>query len=74
MRVAAQSAVITIAHRLSTVVDADEILVMEDGLCRATGTHDELLVTDDLCRDLVAALRIATITQDRDKGNAAVTG
>ncbi|MFD7229144.1 ABC transporter ATP-binding protein [Streptomyces sp. NPDC059881] len=74
VRVAARGAVITIAHRLSTVVDADEILVMEDGVCRATGTHDELLVTDDLYRDLVAALRIATITQDRDKEDAAVTG
>ncbi|QEU97857.1 ABC transporter ATP-binding protein [Streptomyces kanamyceticus] len=73
-RVAARGAVITIAHRLSTVVDADQILVMEDGLCRATGTHDELLVTDDLYRDLVAALRIATITQDREKEDSAVTG
>ncbi|MET8682405.1 hypothetical protein ABZW18_33795 [Streptomyces sp. NPDC004647] len=43
-------------------------------MCRATGTHDELLVTDDLYRDLVAALRIATITQDREKEDAAVTG
>lgn len=74
VRVAARGAVITIAHRLSTVVDADQILVMEDGLCRATGTHDELLVTDDLYRDLVAALRIATITQGREKEDAAMTG
>ncbi|WP_240201288.1 ABC transporter ATP-binding protein [Cellulosimicrobium cellulans] len=53
-------AVVTIAHRLSTVIDADLILVMEDGRVRARGTHAELLTTDDLYRELVAALRIAT--------------
>ena len=35
--------VITIAHRLSTVVDADEIVVLEDGLIVERGTHDALL-------------------------------
>ena len=34
---------LTIAHRLSTVVDADEILVMEDGLIVERGNHAELL-------------------------------
>ncbi|MFI1446174.1 ABC transporter ATP-binding protein [Streptomyces virginiae] len=72
--IAARGAVITIAHRLSTVVDADQILVMEDGLCRATGSHDELLATDDLYRDLVAALRIATINQATQGRDTAVAG
>ncbi|MEO1422589.1 MAG: ABC transporter ATP-binding protein/permease [Pseudomonadota bacterium] len=35
--------VITIAHRLSTVVDADQIVVLEDGVVRERGTHAELL-------------------------------
>lgn len=74
VKVAARGAVVTIAHRLSTVVDADQILVMEDGVCRATGTHDELLAVDDLYRDLVAALRIATINQNAQDQDAAVTG
>ncbi|APU20760.1 ABC transporter ATP-binding protein [Actinoalloteichus sp. GBA129-24] len=59
-RVAAQGAVVTIAHRLSTVIDADRIIVVEAGQVRAQGTHAELLVADELYRDLVAALRIAT--------------
>ncbi|MFE3289524.1 ABC transporter ATP-binding protein [Rhodococcus sp. NPDC059234] len=51
-------AVLTIAHRLSTVIDADQILVMDDGRIRARGTHAELMASDSLYRELVAALRI----------------
>ncbi|MFE0591286.1 ABC transporter ATP-binding protein [Micromonospora echinospora] len=56
---AAAGAVVTIAHRLSTVLDADRIVVLEDGRVRAEGTHAELLAGDDLYRRLVEALRIA---------------
>ncbi|WP_347653827.1 ABC transporter ATP-binding protein [Plantactinospora sp. B5E13] len=56
---AAESAVVTVAHRLSTVIDADTIVVMEAGRIRARGSHAELLATDDLYRQLVEALRIA---------------
>ncbi len=35
--------VVVIAHRLSTVVAADQILVVEDGEIAQRGTHDELL-------------------------------
>jgi ATP-binding cassette subfamily B protein len=34
---------LVIAHRLSTVVDADEILVLDDGIVRERGTHAELV-------------------------------
>ncbi|MBP2474440.1 ATP-binding cassette subfamily B protein [Crossiella equi] len=57
-RIATTGAVVTIAHRLSTVLDADQILVLEKGKTRALGRHEELLATDGLYRDLVAALRI----------------
>jgi ABC-type multidrug transport system fused ATPase/permease subunit len=53
-------AVVTIAHRLSTVIDADTIMVMEDGHIRDQGTHTELLARDELYRNLVEALRIAS--------------
>lgn len=59
IRAAARTgAVVTVAHRLSTVVDADTILVMEEGRVRAQGTHESLLAEDALYRDLVEALRI----------------
>ncbi|MFF5080414.1 ABC transporter ATP-binding protein [Actinoplanes sp. NPDC000266] len=57
---ASDSAVVTIAHRLSTVIDADRIIVMQDGRVRAEGTHESLLASDDLYRGLIEALRIAT--------------
>ncbi|QIK11799.1 ABC transporter ATP-binding protein [Streptomyces sp. ID38640] len=56
---AAAGAVVTIAHRLSTVVDANTIVVMEAGRIRVQGSHEELLATDPLYRELVAALDIS---------------
>jgi len=38
--------VITIAHRLSTVVDADKIVVLDSGQIIEQGTHDQLLALD----------------------------
>ncbi|WP_223831196.1 ABC transporter ATP-binding protein [Streptomyces venezuelae] len=55
-------AVVTIAHRLSTVVEADTIVVMEAGRIRARGRHEELLASDTLYRELVESLRIPAHT------------
>jgi ATP-binding cassette subfamily B protein len=41
-----------IAHRLSTIALADEIVVLEEGRIVAHGTHDELLETSDLYREI----------------------
>jgi ATP-binding cassette subfamily B protein len=43
---------IVIAHRLSTVRDADQILVLEKGSIVERGTHDELVATGGLYSDL----------------------
>ncbi|MFB8189882.1 ABC transporter ATP-binding protein [Microbacterium sp. NPDC055988] len=43
---------IVIAHRLSTVVDSDLIVVLQDGVVVGQGTHAELVETTPLYRDL----------------------
>lgn len=43
---------IVIAHRLSTITDADEIIVLHNGIVEAAGTHEDLLQSSDLYRNL----------------------
>lgn len=43
----AQKTVVMIAHRLSSVVDADQILVLNEGEIVGQGTHDELLANPE---------------------------
>jgi subfamily B ATP-binding cassette protein MsbA len=44
--------VIAIAHRLSTLRDADKIIVLKDGSVAEQGTHDELIAFDGLYAEL----------------------
>lgn len=50
--VSADRTTLTIAHRLSTVIDADEILVLQDGAIVERGTHPVLLKQDGTYTDM----------------------
>jgi ATP-binding cassette subfamily B protein len=50
--VAEHRTLIVIAHRLSTVVDSDVIVVLDHGRVVGTGTHSQLVKTVPLYRDL----------------------
>ncbi len=50
--VAAHHTTLVIAHRLSTVIDADRILVLQDGEIVEQGSHAELLARDGVYADL----------------------
>ncbi len=52
---AADRALLVVAHRLSTVLDSDQIVVLDDGRVVARGTHDELLDSSPLYRELATA-------------------
>ncbi|GGH19199.1 ABC transporter ATP-binding protein [Paenibacillus segetis] len=58
---------IVIAHRLSTVVGADQIIFIEKGQVTGRGRHEELLQTHDMYREFAAQqLQIAGAGEDED--------
>ena len=59
-RVSANRTLIVIAHRLSTVVDSDQIVVLENGRVLGTGTHDELIDSVPLYRELAETQLLTT--------------
>ncbi|MFX0592855.1 ABC transporter ATP-binding protein [Melissospora conviva] len=60
--------VVVVAHRLSTIVDAAQIVLLEDGVVRAVGTHPELVRDNTLYAGLAAEQSLV-----RDGAPAAVT-
>ncbi|WP_307397650.1 ABC transporter ATP-binding protein [Paenibacillus anaericanus] len=58
---------IVIAHRLSTVVGADQIIFIEKGQVTGRGRHEELLENHDMYREFAAQqLQIAGAVEDED--------
>jgi ATP-binding cassette subfamily B protein len=51
--VTSHATVVIVAQRISTITDADQILVLEDGVIVGRGTHDELLATSATYREIV---------------------
>ena len=51
-KLVAGKTLIVIAHRLSTVKDSDQLFVVDEGSIIAHGTHDELLKTCSLYKDM----------------------
>ena len=43
---------IIIAQRISSIQDADRIIVLDEGKIESIGTHDELLVNSPIYRDV----------------------
>lgn len=54
-RLAENKTVLIIAHRLKTVENADQIIVMKDGRLIGYGTHSELQQSCREYKDMVAA-------------------
>ncbi len=54
-RDAADATVIVVAQRVATVLDADEIIVLEQGRIVGRGTHDELLASSETYAEIVSS-------------------
>ncbi|MGE6782098.1 ABCB family ABC transporter ATP-binding protein/permease [Ensifer adhaerens] len=58
---------LVIAHRLSTVINADEIIVLKDGIIAERGTHGELIDREGLYASMWSRQREATQAEEQLK-------
>jgi len=59
----ADATMIIVAQRVSTIIDADQILVVEDGRIVASGSHEELLATSTTYQEIAASQLAAEATK-----------
>jgi ATP-binding cassette subfamily B protein len=57
--VAKNRTLIVIAHRLSTVIDSDQIIVLEKGKILGVGTHKQLVKSVPLYKELAKSQMLA---------------
>ncbi|HEY7123260.1 MAG TPA: ABC transporter ATP-binding protein [Ktedonobacterales bacterium] len=50
-----EATVLIVAQRVSTVMDADQIIVLDEGRVAGIGTHRELMKTSDVYREIVSS-------------------
>ncbi len=51
----ANATVFVVAQRISTVINADRIVVLDNGRVVGMGTHSELMDTSEIYREIVAS-------------------
>ena len=64
---------IIIAQRITSVMEADQIVILEDGRVHAVGTHESLLQTDSIYREIYDSQMRSSENvgeQNREKGGA----
>ena len=64
---------IVVAHRLSTIMDPDLILVLNEGRIVASGNHTELIASSDLYRSMVACQGMADKSRPEKRRTSAVS-
>src|SRR6185437_4725640 len=64
----AHATVLIVAQRVATIRNADKIIVLEAGRIVASGTHDELMATDETYREIV----LSQLTEQEAKAGSSV--
>ncbi|CAL8101729.1 unnamed protein product [Calicophoron daubneyi] len=59
--------VVMVAHRLTTVRNADKIIVLEQGVVRETGTHEELIAANGLYAAMLQNQKQSSGQEDEDE-------